>query len=73
MDATDVAQDRNQLSAANRVVVDREVVLRELLLAAKAASHALKSYACGNASPELAKSTAEFLDTAIAIAEEGRT
>lgn len=35
MDATDVAQDRNQLSAANLVVVDREAVLRDLLAALK--------------------------------------
>jgi hypothetical protein len=44
----------------------------DLLNVAHAASHALKSYEYGNASPELARTCAAALDEAIAKAE-GRT
>lgn len=42
--------------------------MSELVKALTAASHALKSYACGNASPDLAKSIAEMADAALAKA-----
>jgi hypothetical protein len=41
----------------------------ELLTAARAATHALKSYAHGNGAPDLAREVAKALDAAIAKAE----
>lgn len=55
--------------AAMEKMDELRVERQALLDACKAASHALKSYQYGNASPDLAKEMAEYCDAAIAVAE----
>jgi hypothetical protein len=52
---TDAAENRYRIEELERV--------------ARAASHALKSYQYGNASPELAKQTADAIDGVLSPAE----